>query len=153
MGGEDWVAAAMKRCRSGCGNDPLTCIPDDAPLTQYGQSSSDPVFRNGRRSHEPGLSLLVGALSAMAASEAVRGQIVGAREVALARARVSTAGELRRARFLVIHTPSGKRLGHDHVTVCLQGTDGEPLFDADWDPDSAVLFDSCFNETPEDEEQ
>jgi hypothetical protein len=115
-------------------------IPDDAPLTQYGEirPSKEPQFRKKPREEifETDVSLIWGRLTPSEASRRVT-HVVSP----LAAARYTTAGALRAVGFAVRHTPG--RSNPKHVSVVPDTEHPEP---ADWDDSMAESFDKCFTE-------
>lgn len=109
-------------------------LTDDNDLTQYGES--DEGFRNGLRVErgETEMSLILGRQTAMAAALLVTKTVTSA-----ARARHTTVGALRRAHFVVLHSPTrGNPL---HVSVFPPaGIEGP----AEWDAAMAKDFEQCF---------
>lgn len=114
-------------------------IPDEADLTQYGESGSDGLqFRSELRiaEGETELSLILGKVDRRAAAT-----LITKCWRSTAAVRHTTAGQLRRRGFLVRHTPSPENRLHVSVWPPMQGR--EPI---EWDNDLAKVFDECFTE-------
>ena len=106
-------------------------IQDDHELTQFGTRAADmttATFRSALRPGETEMSLLLSRLEPLASELLVRKYVSGT-----AVARYAVTGRLREAGFKVEHTPSS--MNPLHVSVFAA---------ADWDSDTASLFDSCF---------
>ncbi len=83
---------------------PILELPDETPLTQFGRvsASGEPVHRGAPRDGEQGLSLIVGAVDAYAASILVTQHVAEGPEVV----RHTRVGLLRGAGFVVEHDPT-----------------------------------------------
>jgi hypothetical protein len=102
-------------------------IEDDEVLTHYG---IDMAFRTTPRWRiEASMSLILGRLTGEEAGNRVLKRAIGDGHDS---ARYTTAGKLRRAGFVVEHTPHVKN--PDHVSVRREGS---------WDDEP---FDGCFND-------
>jgi hypothetical protein len=116
-----------------------TPVSDDEHLTQYGCTTSDPVFRSHPRPEVDGLdiSLIRGMLTVEAATMIVRrrGYVITGADVV----RHTTAGTLRDAGFVVEHTPNRKNPAH--VSVRWPG---------DWTDEVSKDFADCFEEEASD---
>lgn len=115
-------------------------LPDEAVLTQFGETSTDPPFRNVLRSDigETELSLILGGVDALAASMLVTKTIAPFRVC-----RTTTVGILREQGFVVRHSPTrGNPL---HVSVY------SPILEngesAEWGIALAKRYDDCFTNT------
>lgn len=104
------------------------------PLTQYGQMTplAGDAFKDrlNTEAGEEELSLILGAVDAVAASALVRKYVI--RD---AIRRLTTAGELRQRKFRVKHTPT--RQNYLHVSVW-------PPDGKEWDAGVAADFSACF---------
>lgn len=135
----------------GCGPPPEECIQDNEILTQFGPKAGK--FRNQPRiERELGLSVLVGTWTP---EEALRfvlppGQVPTRGQLNAAVVRLTTAGELRKAGFAVVHTP-GRVKPKRHASVVWPQAD--PLVGpvVPWPAAVSEKFDSCFNEGREGE--
>jgi hypothetical protein len=114
-------------------------------LVQHGWTSSP--FRNQPRiERELGLSMLRGRISLEKVTQYVlQGELPTERQLKKSRIRRTTAAELRRKGFAIVHTP--RRIPSSvHCTIVWP--DDKPLEapQVPWPPDVSERFDSCFNE-------
>lgn len=112
-------------------------IDDDQVLTQFGAKQDivalDPPFRRKpRQGRETNVSLILGRLSPAEASRIVRRSLAPAPFDGV---RYATAGKLRAAGFVVMHTPS--RMNPNHVSVSRT---------TEWGANEESAFDECFDE-------
>jgi hypothetical protein len=115
-------------------------LPDDLRLTQYGERPPLGLgFRDRLREEigETETSLILGEVDASAAS-----MLVAKYLSAFAMRRLTSVGELRRAGFQVVHSPSKANRLHVSVFPPVLAT-GER---AEWDDELAVQFNACFTE-------
>jgi hypothetical protein len=115
-------------------------LPDDLRLTQYGERP--PIgegFRDRLREDigETEISMILGEVDASAAALLVTGYLAMA-----AVRRVTTVGQLRRAGFRVVHSPTKRNRLHVSVYPPLVAS-GET---AAWDDRLADLFNACFTQ-------
>lgn len=115
-------------------------LPDELRLTQFGER---PPIGEGFRCRlreaigETEISLILGDVDASAAS-----MLVAKYLSSFAVTRVATAGALRRAGFVVVHSPS--KTNRLHVSVFPPAL---PSGDqAEWDDELAKRFNTCFTE-------
>jgi hypothetical protein len=114
-------------------------LPDDLRLTQYGER---PPLGEGFRCRlreeigETEISLILGDVDASAASMLFVKYLTQQ-----AMTRVTTAGALRRAGFVVVHSPSKTNRLHVSVFPPLATAD-----QAEWDDELANRFNACFTE-------
>lgn len=114
-------------------------IGDDEVLTQYGQQDVDTeAFHCAPRAVDrDGLSLIAGTLTVEEACQMVhRGRCVEHDKCGV---RHTTAGRLRRAGFVLLHTPNKRNPNHVSVT-----------HGVNWDDDAAASFNLCFGRADED---
>ena len=107
-------------------------IRDDEFVSQYGSLRKDPVFRARPRPGSPmrrAMSVTIGRRSAAEMALFVD----RTPDPATDGVRYATAGELRKAGFQVVHTPS--RANRDHASV---------EWDNEWDDTVAEKFNECF---------
>jgi hypothetical protein len=127
-------------------SDPIPDLPNDLRLTQYGeQSPYGEGFRDRLRTDigETELSMILGEVDASAAAVLVT-RILAPGAIR----RVTTAGRLRAAGFLVVHSPTkSNRL---HVSVYPPPTAAGER--ADWGGRLAERFNACFTEVKETDE-
>lgn len=132
----------MALCVSECeGDNPVTCVSDEVVLSHYGEQGS---FRSEPRPEkERGMSLQIGEWEADELCEHIFGSPPKG-HVELADVRYATAGVLRAAGFVVVHTPGRLGSQKDHVTAGWPGPDGE-LTVFPWPDNAPALFHQCFN--------
>lgn len=115
-------------------------LPDELRLTQYGER---PPVGEGFRCRlregigETELSLILGDVDASAAAMLVVKYLSPH-----ARTRVTTVGALRRAGFVVVHSPSKTNRLHVSVFPPTLATGDQ----AEWDDELAKVFNACFTE-------
>ena len=118
-------------------------LPDDLRLTQYGERPpTGEGFRCRLREEigETEISLILGDVDASAASVLVTKYLTPS-----AMTRVTTVGALRRAGFVVVHSPTkGNRL---HVSVFPPSLESGDR--VEWDDELAKRFNACFTESSE----
>ena len=139
----------VRRNACACG-DPVTCVSDQAVVTQYASTTTG--FRNQPREvlqsgkPEYSMSVLLGRLTPFEAFEYVMGRSPTETQLYRALARYSLAGCLRGAGFAVVHTP-GRRTRGIHVSIVWPSLDPLDRQDVPWPQGVPEKFDRCFTET------
>jgi hypothetical protein len=116
-------------------------LPDEARLTQYGERL---LFSGGFRDRlraeigETEMSMILGEVDSTAASMLVTKHLAPG-----AVRRVARVGHLRRAGFVVIHSPTRGNPLHVSVYAPRDEKSGEHI---EWDHDVARRFNACFTE-------
>lgn len=128
-----------------CGPPPDLCVADDEVLTHHTKTAGE--FLNAPRVEtEREISLLRGKLTT---EEATRYRFrrggAAAIQAAVERSSVrhTTAGQLRRVGFAVVHTP-GRMINGTHISVVWPTDDPLKRQDVPWPDDVAAKFASCF---------
>jgi hypothetical protein len=132
-------------CRAA--EQPWLCISDEKVLTQFSRNANK-YLSEPRYAREREISLLTGKLTIEQAARYVL-RSVFTRDIERASVRYTTAGDLRKAGFAVLHTPGRIFAGCDgdlsHVSVIWPADDPVQRQDIPWEPDVTASFTQCFN--------
>lgn len=137
----NWVAANVCEDRP----SPDRCIQDDEVLTQHTWQDGD--FIDEPRETEEELSMLRGDISiADACAYRSRMSKISAAKIAKAGRRQTTAGRIRAAGLVVVHTP-GRKTDGIHVSIIWPPDDPVNKRVTPWPADVRRAFAACFNES------
>jgi len=134
-----------RACRAS--EKPWLCISDERVLTQFSRKANK-YLSEPRYDREREVSLLTGKLTIEQAARYVLSSVF-ARDIQRASVRYTTAGDLRKAGFAVLHTPGRISAGCDgdltHVSVIWPAGDPVQRQDIPWGPEVTDSFARCFN--------
>lgn len=127
--------------------DPTSCIPDTAVLTQLTDRSGS--FRNKPRyATERAVSLILGELARADAYYQVAWKKTKGERPPVPEntgVRYATAGALRAKGFTVVHAPGRRVADNPHVSVCITTSNWQTDQRIPWERDVTERFESCFN--------
>jgi hypothetical protein len=125
----------------GCGTPPFECVEDDQYLSRLNEPDGSFRFCPNPTSGEPDYSMVIGNLPVEEALAARLKRSLHQKDLENREVRVTTAGELRRRGFGVVHTPSKRN--KRHVSVVHPSSPDQDLT-IPWTSDQASQLESCF---------